>query len=101
MTKTVTTRKDHSCEFCGETIPAGKEALYYEAREPRLDENETQIGIEYVRGWHCAGDCQNIDTCEEHEWVAEMEFDHYAGFWKVGAPTGREVCKKCGTRRIE
>ena len=49
----VITRKIHLCGICGGEIPIGEECLFYEAKQPRFDDNETQIGIEYFRVyWH-------------------------------------------------
>lgn len=50
----VKTRKAHDCSFCGRGIPVGELARFYEGRYPRYDDNEVQIGIEYMRDWLCA-----------------------------------------------
>lgn len=93
----VTTRKDHLCEGCGETIPKGTECYYMEGKFPTYDENDVQDGVWYYKGWKHLHDCQLPKICTEgeHEWEKEMELDHYVGCHRVGAPTGREYCKNC------
>ena len=99
--KTVTTRKEHQCAACGETIPVGGQAIYYESRQPRFDKSDSQVGIEYIHEWVHTHDCVEFTPCEDHKWVDEMKLDGYSGFWKVGVPTGNKVCSKCGIRRSD
>lgn len=77
--KLVKTRKPHECCFCGHTIKVGDLAWYYEAKEPRYesdaDDNEVQVGIEYIKLWqHMRGD----EDCE----AARRAFDKEHGYDK-------------------
>lgn len=47
--KPVTVRKEHECCFCHAPIHKGERARYAEWREPREDEREVQVGINYVK----------------------------------------------------
>lgn len=55
----VKTRKVHDCSFCGRQIPVGEDARFWEGRVPRYDDNDRQIGIEYIRDWLCS----DYDAC--------------------------------------
>lgn len=96
--KTVTTRKDHTCAMCEETIPKGSRALYCSTRAPRYENagfGEEQVGIEYINFWTHAYDCLMPEECKQgnHEWEEDRDF------FDLGAPTGKEYCVLCGTER--
>jgi len=84
--------------MCQEEIPAGEEAIYCSGRVPTYDENEEQDGIEYINYYEHTHNCTMPESCKNgnHEWKKEMVLDHYVGAHKVGAPTGRTVCIRCG-----
>jgi hypothetical protein len=48
MEKIVKCRKDYKCNQCESIIKKGEKALYGSERRPKYDENDNQIGIEYV-----------------------------------------------------
>lgn len=63
----VITRKDHVCDACGEVIPKGSIAIYWESKTPRYNPDDyygdNQIGIEFHKGWtHRDGDRCEYNT---------------------------------------
>lgn len=100
----IKTRKEHPCCFCGEVIPAGTVAWYYEGRHPKFDDDDCQIGVEFVRSWGhpLAMLCQVEEPFRSrclagvHEFEPGAEFDHFAGEHPVFVPTGRNICIHCG-----
>lgn len=109
MEMQIKTRKPHDCCFCGESIPAGSIAYYSEGRYPKYDDDDNQIGIEFVRSWGhplemlCANEEPQRSRClaGEHSFEVETEHDHDidGGRIKVGVPTGNEYCSHCGFTR--
>lgn len=51
--KTVKIRKDRECENCGKLHKKGTMMLFGEWKDPKLDDDEKQIGIEYHRHYWC------------------------------------------------
>ena len=99
--RTTKARKKHECAYCLEPIAKGEDYLLEEWRQARVDENENQIGVEFMRfRFHIGycGDMVDPATCA-HEWKDDYEQDGYAGYWRVYAPTGKEYCERCGLER--
>lgn len=96
--------------MCDGHIQKGQRHNHVTDRRPVFDSEETQISIKYTsyrqHNYSCLGaipwltkeDYLKQKECKKgsHDFIEEQEFDHYCGNWKVGAPTGRTICKHCG-----
>jgi len=95
--KRITVRKAHQCDACEEMIAVGTICLFEKGRYPTFEKgSDKQTGIEYYAFWvheHCILVPRCVDGCQ---YEPEYEFDHYAGYNKVFAPTNRELCRDCG-----
>jgi cytochrome c peroxidase len=60
MDKLVKIRKQHNCYICHRIMSVGEIADYHNFKSPRYDDNDKQVGIEYLRFYIC-GD--NHDKC--------------------------------------
>ena len=49
--KKVKAARPHICVSCGKTIQPGEYVNFFERREPKLDKDYFQIGINYFRAW--------------------------------------------------
>lgn len=96
----VITRKAHDCSFCGEVIPKGSKALFYEGKTGRFDENDNQIGVEFYKNWlhnyrcHLAPEERVKCDSGNHKFEPEYESDG----WNYSEPTGFNFCTVCGIK---
>ncbi len=51
MDKIVRVRKDRICDACLKRIKKGELCNFYSGRNPRYNDDDEQIGIEYFHGW--------------------------------------------------
>ena len=49
--KRVKTRKAHACCYCGKKIEKGEKASFFKERQARHNEEDEQVGIEYVSNY--------------------------------------------------
>jgi hypothetical protein len=100
MDKTVTIRKDHVCGACNGIIKKGEKAKYYEGREPRIDANDEQIGIQYWKIWLHVHDCDKPESCKagEHVWIDEYTAEPYP---EDSTPTGNKMCENCYDIKVD
>ncbi len=59
MKKTVKIREDRECVGCGKLSTKGSKMIFESWRNPRYDNHDNQIGINYVKVWFC----EDIDSC--------------------------------------
>lgn len=93
--KVKSTRKDHTCEYCGEIIPAGSPALY-----------EHGIFCGEVFGRYCCSVCEpfigDFWSYMDYEAFISDDFPYWVRVEHVPHPTLTcEVeCPSCGTVRV-
>lgn len=51
--KIVKIRKNNYCSCCDRVIKIGETAFFKSFRSPKYDDDDTQIGIEYIRYYLC------------------------------------------------
>ncbi len=68
--KIVKTRKEHLCSCCSEIIPKGVKSIYYTVKNPKYNDSDEQVGIEYFTGWYCYD--ENVKIEYEGEMVIKM-----------------------------
>jgi len=92
--KEVTTRKDHECAACGETIPSGSIAVFISGRLPTFDKDDNQDGIEYINDWiHKGMTCMMPERCKN----GDHEFERALG--DLGVKLDEAYCIHCGKRK--
>lgn len=100
MKKVVKARKIHTCCMCDGNIQKGERYVIDKLRVPRCDENENQIGVEYLEFKKHKRDCfprlinyeytkEILKNCNYgvHNFVYDMNPESY---------DDNEYCKWCG-----
>ena len=64
--KIVKIRKDRKCECCGKLHKNGTTMLFGEWKDPKLDDDEKQIGIQYHRYYWSYDELKSTIVTEEH-----------------------------------
>jgi len=57
MKKVVIARKEYKCAHCGKPILIGEKYTLGKGRDPKLDDDDNQIGIEYYQYRLCLEYC--------------------------------------------
>lgn len=86
--KVIKTRKPRKCEVCERDLPVGSEAMFYSHRSAKMgnfkadfdpyDEGQ-QVGVDFIRGYHCLNDCNKPESCQKGEHVFTSYTDAEAG----------------------
>lgn len=114
MEKTVTARKDYNCTRCSGVIRNGQKHIHESLRVSVVDDNEDQVGIEYLNfRLHLNDRCDGrliyscnpkamIKDCSmgRHEFIEERVIDDYVGCHAVWVGTGEYFCANCGVENL-
>lgn len=111
MENVVKARKIHTCSICDGNIQKGEKYLYYSERIPEYDNNDNQIGIEYIKYRSHLRNClpksfmlgrkamkKMWDNCGRgnHKFIKE----EIPGAWYNDCgemeETGKVICEYCG-----
>lgn len=85
--KLIKVRKPHICQLCETQIHKGSRAILGERKDPKLDDDEKQIGIHYLRYYLHGYDCENkplISSKEDQDDLATHRwYEDYRNKLKV------------------
>lgn len=93
-------RKDHTCDFCLRSIASGEEYLIITNRVGKYDDNDKQIGIEFIKFKSHINDpgdvpCHAPEDCRKGDHIDYVFVTGYNGCESSGHEEGY-YCHDCG-----